>query len=175
MTIRIEVASESGIVAVADPGAALPGGLDQAALLRQLEPMASAGDAFYLVTDDPLRFRIDVAAVDAPPAGLDAAFERLGGAFRLRTATGRLAVTGWDAAGRAIEAGSVVVLPGPYTLSVFGRRPFDGARHGKEMAALLGPEWMYMQRIDRLGLLGRAVGCEAPVDGDGGFVGHHAP
>ena len=36
--MRIEVASESGVVALGDGTAGLPTGLDQAVLLRQLEP-----------------------------------------------------------------------------------------------------------------------------------------
>ena len=154
MTTPIEVSSESGIVAVADAGRALPAGRDQAALLRELEPMASAGEAFYFVADDPVRFRIDVASGDALPPELEAALERQGGAFRLDVPSGRLLLRGWDAAGKAFEAGGVAVAPGRHALSVFGRRPFDGARHAAEMSDLLGSEWTYMQRVDRLGLAG---------------------
>ena len=60
MRERIEVTTEVGVVALGDSQAALPSGLDQDALLRQLEPMAHAGSLFFLVTDDPVIYRIDL-------------------------------------------------------------------------------------------------------------------
>ena len=53
MSTRIEVGSESGIVALGDGQTDLPAGLDQEALLRRLEPLSRSAQVFYLVTDDP--------------------------------------------------------------------------------------------------------------------------
>src|SRR6267142_1225556 len=83
VSARVEVVSESGVVVVGDARAALPSGLDQEILLQQLEPLARSGQIFFLVTDDPVRYRIDVMANETLPPGLDREFEPLGGAFRL--------------------------------------------------------------------------------------------
>ena len=61
MRTRIEVGSEVGVVTVGDPRTELPAGLDQEALLRYLEPLARSGRIFFLVTDDPVRYRIDLS------------------------------------------------------------------------------------------------------------------
>jgi hypothetical protein len=151
---RIEVSSESGFVVLGDPQVPLPSGLDQEAQLRQMEPLARAARIFFLVTDDPVVYRLDLMADEPTPAGLEREFEPLGGAFRLDVPGGHLAVTGWDKAGTPCEAGGLPVTGGTHHLSVLTRRPVDGARHAADMAALLGPDWGYMQRIDRLGLVG---------------------
>jgi hypothetical protein len=154
MRVRIEVASETGVVAVGDPETAWPSGLDQEAQLRQLQPLARAAQLFFLVTDDPVRYRVDVLANEALPPGLDREFEPLGGAFHLEAPSGRLALIGWDTAGEPREAGSVSVSPGTHLLSVFARRPFDGRRYAEDMDALLGRDAKFMQIVDRLGLIG---------------------
>ena len=59
MSARIEVSSESGIVAPEDPTAGLPAGLDEESLLRRPEPLAHSAQIFCPVTDDPVRYRID--------------------------------------------------------------------------------------------------------------------
>jgi hypothetical protein len=153
MRERIEVTSEAGIVALLDSQTVLPAGLDQDALLRQLEPMAHSGSLFFLVTDDPVRYRVDLVAGDSPP-GTDPEFEGLGGVFRLEVRSGSVGLTGWDKSGNAEEAGAIAVSPGTHLVSVLTRRPFDGARHAKEMSALLGAEWEYMQKVNKLGLVG---------------------
>jgi hypothetical protein len=154
MSVRIEVATESGVVAIGDSQTAWPTGLEQEALLGQLEPQARSARLFFLVTDDPVRYRFDVLANEALPPGLDREFEPLGGAFRLEAPSGRLALIGWDTAGEPREAGSVSVSPGAYLLSVFGRRPFDGRRYAEDMAALLGRDAKFKDIVDRLGLIG---------------------
>src|SRR5262245_30718601 len=126
MSVRIEVATEGGVVAIGDPQIAWPAGLDQDALLRQLEPQARSGRLFFLVTDDPARYRVDVLLSEPLPPGLDREFEPLGGAFRVEAPSGRLMLMGWDTSGAPREAGTVSVSPGTYLLSVFGPRPFDG-------------------------------------------------
>jgi hypothetical protein len=154
MRTRIEVASETGVVTVGDPSAALPAGLDQDAILQQLEPLALSGRIFFLVTDDPVRYRIDLFAGEAPPSSLAREFEAVGGSFRLEVTSGRVALCGWDKAGHSGEAGALAVDPGPHLLSVLTRRPFDGARHAEDMSDLLGADWKFMQTVSRLGLIG---------------------
>ena len=152
--MRIEVSSESGVVALGDGTAGLPTGLDQEVLLRQLEPPARAARIFFLVTDDPVKYRIDVIANEPLPSGLDREFEPIGGAFRLAAPNGRVALIGWDKGGEPREAGSVSVRPGAHQLTVFARRPFDGKRHAEEMANLLGADAKFVGRVDRLGVVG---------------------
>ena len=155
MIARIEVSSESGVVTLADPTApALPAGLDQASLLRQLEPLAHTAQLFFLVTDDPVRYRIDVIANEALPPGLERDFEPMGGAFRLEAPSGRVVLVGWDKGGEPREAGGVSMSPGAHLVSVFARRPFDGRRHAEDMAALLGDDAKLVRIVDRLGLIG---------------------
>jgi len=155
MTARIEVFSESGVVALTGSTAtALPAGLDQESLLRQLEPVARSAQIFFLVTDDPVRYRIDMMANEPLPPGLERDFEPLGGAFRLEAPSGRAVLIGWDKAGEPREAGGISVSPGAHLLTVFARRPFDGRRHAEDMARLLGDDAKFVRIVDRLGLIG---------------------
>jgi hypothetical protein len=145
----IEVPSESGVVAVAHAAAGLPSGLDQAALLQQLEPLARSAQIFFLVTDDPVKYRIDVTASETLAPGLEREFEPLGGAFRLEAPADSLALIGWNKTGEPREAGRVSVSPGSHRLSVFTRRPFDGKRYAEDMANLLGADARFVQTVDR--------------------------
>lgn len=155
MTTRVDVASALAVVAVCDASVALPSGTGQAALLRELEPRSRAGELFYLVADDPLRLSLALRRHDAGSAAeFQRDFESLGGTFGLAAPTGRIGVYGWDAAGTPVLAGSLDAAPGPQALTVLAPRPFDGARHVAEMAALLGTEWAWSRRVDRLGLVG---------------------
>lgn len=154
MRTRIEVGSEAGVVTVGDSVTALPAGLDQGVLLQHLEPLARSGQIFFLVADDPVRYRIELFAGESPPSSFAREFEALGGAFRLEVPSGRVALSGWDKGGKPGEAGGLAVSPGSYVLSVWTRRPFDGARHAEDMSELLGADWRFMQTVDRLGLVG---------------------
>ena len=60
MSARVEVSSESGVVTLGDATVALPAGLEQDILLRQLEPLARSAQVFFLMTDDPVKYRIEV-------------------------------------------------------------------------------------------------------------------
>jgi hypothetical protein len=151
---RIDVASELALVAVCDPSVELPSGTDQPQLLRDLEPLTGSSRVFYFVTDDPVRYRIELLAGEQPPASRDRDFEPSGGAFGLEAPTGRIGVYGWGRDGVPVLAGSVDTTRGSHTLSILSRRPFDGARHEQDMTALLGDDWKYMKRVDRLGLVG---------------------
>lgn len=154
MRERIEVTTEVGVVALGDAQAVLPSGLDQDALLRELEPMAHSGSLFFLVTDDPVTYRIDLVVGEPSPPGPDRDFEGLGGVFRLEVPSGRVALTGWDKSGQPAEASALALPPGTQLVTVLTRRPFDGPRHVKEMRELLGAEWTYMERVNKLGLVG---------------------
>ena len=150
---RLTVVSEMAIVALCDPSVSLPSGTDQDALLRELEPLARTGRVFYLVTDDPVRCRIELLAGE-PPAELSREFEPRGGTFGLAAPTGTLALHGWTKEGIPEAAGTAQARPGLQALSVLTRRPFDGARHDEEMTAVLGDDWKHVQRVDRLALAG---------------------
>ena len=153
MKERVEVASEAAIVVLADSQAELPVGLDQDALLRHLEPRAHAGEQFFLVTDDPVAFRIDLVAGEPAP-GPDRDLEGLGGVFRLEVPSGRAVLVGWDKSGQPEETGGITVPQGTQLVSVLTRRPFEAVRHAQEMSDLLGAEWEYMQKVNKLGLVG---------------------
>lgn len=150
----IAVSSETGLVALADPATPLPSGTGQDALLRVLEPLSRSSQVFYLVTDDPIRCRVGVVTNDGAPADPDPEFEPAGGAFGLHLPGGQVAIYGWNRDGKPVEAGTLATGPGSHTLSVLTRRPFDGRRHTEAMKALLGGEWAYTRRVDRLGLVG---------------------
>ena len=96
MSARIEVSSESGVVALGDATVAWPAGLEQEILLRRLEPLARSAQVFFLMTDDPVKYRIEVLANEPLPSGLDREFESFGGAFRLEAPNERVALIGWD-------------------------------------------------------------------------------
>jgi hypothetical protein len=150
---RVEVASEAAVVVLADSQAELPVGLDQDALLRNLEPRAHAGDLFFLVTDDPVAYRIDLAAGEPAP-GPDRDFEGLGGVFGLQVPSGRAVLVGWGKSGQPEEAGGITVTQGTQLVSVLTRRPFETVRHDQDMRELLGAEWEHMQKVNKLGLVG---------------------
>ena len=150
----IEVASELAVVAIADPSASLPSGADRDALVRDLEPLARSGRVFYLVTDDPVRYRIGLLTDEQRPPALGRDFEPSGGTFALELPSGRAALLGWGRDGAPILAGSIELAPGSHVLSVLARRPFEGSRHVEDMRALLGSDWTYMERVNRLGLVG---------------------
>jgi hypothetical protein len=150
----ITVASEMAIVALCDPSVTLPSSRDQAELLRALETLAQEARVFYLVTDDPVHYRIELLVGEALSSELAREFEPCGGTFGLELPTGRLALQGWTSSGSPEIAGALDANPGRQVVSVLGHRPFEGPRHVQEMAALLGNEWSYMERVNRLGLLG---------------------
>ena len=151
----VEVSSEAAIVALCDPSVALPAGLDQDALLRELEAMARSRAVFCFVEDDPVRYRLSVRVGDeASPAG-DDDFEPAGGSFGLDVPSGRIAIRGWTREGAPVTAGEVECPPGSHVLAIRARRPFDGSRHGAAMTALLGAaDWAFVQRVDRLAMVG---------------------
>jgi hypothetical protein len=154
MSARVAVASEMAIVALSDLSVALPSMGDQESLVRELGPHIQAARVFYLITDDPISCRIELLVNETVPQGLSREFEPCGGEFGLELPTGRLAVHGWGGDGTPVVAGTVDVAPGRHSLSVLARRPIDGARHAEDMAALLGSDWTYMQRVNRVGLVG---------------------
>jgi hypothetical protein len=158
MRVQLDLASEAGIVVVRDSQVELPPASDQETLLRNLETLARAGRLFFLSTDDPVRYRIEVYVGEKPPAALDRDFEPLGGTFALEAPTGSVAVAGCSLASptSATEKVSTVELAGGrYLLTLMGRRAFDGKRHEEDMVKMVGREdWTYVSRVDRLGLLG---------------------
>jgi hypothetical protein len=90
----------------------------------------------------------------SPPPGPDRDFEGLGGVFRLEVPSGSVALIGWDKSGQPAEAGAIALPPGTQLVTVLTRRPFDGPRHIKEMREILGAEWEYMDKVNKLGLVG---------------------
>ena len=150
----VEVASDMAIVVACDPSVSLPSGTDQDALLRELEPLARTGKVFYLVTDDPVRYRIRLLLDELPQPGLDRMFEPAGGTFGLELPSGHLALHGWRPDGAVVVAGSIQSKPGAHVLTVLARRPFEYPGHAAEMRELIGSDWDHVQRVNKLGVVG---------------------
>ena len=146
--------AETGLAVLCDASLTPPSGTSQEALLGVLEPLARAGRVFYLVSDDPARYRIELLVNQDPDPALSSEFEPTGGAFGIDVPGGQVALYGWGADGMPVEAGRVEARPGRHVLSVLTRRPFDGQRHVREMRTLLGNDWTYTERVNRLGLAG---------------------
>ena len=171
MPAAFEVQADSGILLVRDPSSPLPApahrdGEIQSALVAE----ARAGHLFHVVTDDPLRCRLEVYAGETLPSDRQREFERVGGSFLLHVPSGRLSVSGYDRL-RSEVAGShapIDVPAGRYLLAFFERRAFDAERHEANMLSLLGrSDWEYSKRIDRLGLIGCLVAALPVVAGFG--------
>jgi hypothetical protein len=131
--------------------------VDDLAGRRRLESLARSGKVFFLVTEDPVRYRIDVYAGEHPPEVLNREFESLGGTFLLEAPTGRVVVSGCDPP-LALPADSFTPLDvgvGKYLLTAMGRRPFNAALYAEDMSQVAGPgDWKFVQLVDRLGILG---------------------
>jgi hypothetical protein len=151
---QIAVASEMAIVALSDPSVKLPSSTNQDVLVRKLDPMARSGKVFYLITDDPEQYLIALVAGEQSPSAHGREFEASGGTFGLELPSGMAALHGWSREGIPTLAGTIECAPGPHVLTVLARRPFEASRHAEDMTALLGSDWTYMQRVDRLGLVG---------------------
>jgi hypothetical protein len=158
MPTRLDVAADAGIAVVHDAAVAIPAETHLDALTRGLEDLARKGQAFFLITDDPVQYRMDVHVGEKPPASVDRDFEPLGGAFLLEARSGRVVVEGCDLPakpGGGRPAAAFEVPAGRHVLTVMGRRAFDAKRHDEDMVEALGPaEWRFVSRVDRLGLLG---------------------
>lgn len=153
MPTRIDASPDSALLVVHDAGMALP------AITRDkmapLERDALAGKVFYLASEDPIRFRVDVYVGEPLPSELDQDFQPLRGSFMLDLPSGRLVVAGYDST-RAPAAETAIAAPrGAYLLTLMERRPFDGRRHEAEMVALVGDaDWKFSTLTTRLAFLG---------------------
>ena len=158
MPVRLDVTADAGIVVVRDGAVSLPAETHLDALTRRLEELAHSGRVFFLSTDDPARYRIDLYVGETPPASLDRDFEPLGGSFLLEAPTGGLVVEGCDLPPRSEGdrgPAPIEVAVGKHVLTARGRRAFDAKRHSEDMEEAFGPEeWRWMSRVDRIGLLG---------------------
>ena len=153
MPARIVAAPDSGLLVVHDAAVKLPivdqNGNDA------LERDAVAGKVFFLASEDPIRFRVDVYIGEAQPPELNQDFQALGGSFLLDLPSGRLVVAGYSSTHTSSDETPIVLPNGAYVLTVMGRRPFDGRRHEREMLALVGDaDWRFSKRTTWLGLLG---------------------
>jgi hypothetical protein len=155
MPVSVTVSSDRGVVIVRDASFPLPEAPDQAAFVGALEAEARLCRLFFLVADDPVRYRVDIYAAEAVPAALDRGFVDLTGSFLLDVPSGRLAVSGYGWAAAASAPDPVLVARGRHLLTVMGRRPFDGKRYDEDIVNVVGAhEWKFARLIDRLGLLG---------------------
>jgi hypothetical protein len=133
MPTRIDAMPDSALLLVHDSAFVLP--VVEGANRQVLEPDAEAGRLFFLAAEDPIRFRVDIYAGETPPAELEGEFEPRGGSFLLDAPSGLLTVVAPNASHQN-PAPSIAVPRGAHILTVMGRRPFDGRRHGAEMVAL---------------------------------------
>jgi hypothetical protein len=158
--LRYKVDAGAGIIVVRDPAEPLPAPSvredDDSALLEA----ARSGHLFALLSDDPLRCRVDVYAREPVPADADRDFEPAGGAFLLLTPSRRVAAASFDPLrSQAADTGEPLAVPSERcVVQLRQRRPFDARRHEAEMRTLLGDaDWAYTRRVDRLGLAGCLV------------------
>lgn len=120
-----------------------------------LERDALAGKVFFLASEDPMRFRVDVYIDETPPPELHQDFEPLGGSFLLDLPSGQLVVAGYNSPDATVGGLPIAMPNGAYVLTLMGRRPFDGRRHEQEMVALLGDaDWSFSKRTNWLSFLG---------------------
>jgi len=153
MPVRVDTLPDSGLLVVHDAEVSLP--VIDRDKMNDWERAAAAGKLFFLAAEDPIRFQADVYAGETLPAELGKDFQPLGGTFLLDLPSGRLMVAGYDLAGAAAGAVAIAVPRGPSVLTVMERRPVDGRRHQREMVALVGEsDWKFVERTDRLSLLG---------------------
>ena len=153
MVARIDTAPESGLLVVHDAGFALP--VVDRDRMEELEHDAAAGKVFFLASEDPSRFRVDVYIDEPQPPELHQDFQALGGSFLLDLPSGRLVVAGYSPTSVSVDETPIAVPNGAYVLTLMERRAFDGRRHEKEMVALVGDaDWRFSKRTTYLGLLG---------------------
>ena len=148
--MRVEILSDQAIVVLHDVALPPPGGEPRGAgsAFRQA---ARRGQLFFLEAEDPLRCRIDVH-VGGEPDGPARDFQPRGGSFRLDLPTGTVAVRAWEEKG---APATLTTEPGAYVVRVFEPPDFDGARHQREMAALVGErDWRFHGRVTWLGAFG---------------------
>ncbi len=153
MVARIDAAPESGLLVVHDAGVALP--VVDRGRMDALERDAAAGKVFFMASEDPSRFRVDVYIDEAQPPELHQDFQSLGGNFLLDLPSGRLVVAGYNFTPASAGETPISLPNGAYVLTVMERRAFDGRRHEKEMVELVGDaDWRFSKRTTSLGLLG---------------------
>lgn len=153
MPTRIDAAPRSGLFLVHDAGVTLP--VIDRDRMDALERDAVAGKVFFLASDDPMRFRVDVYIAETQPPELQQDFQALGGSFLLDLPSGRLVVAGYNSSDAAAGKTPIAVPNGAYVLTLMGRRAFDGRRHEQEMVALVGDaNWNFSKRTNWLSFLG---------------------
>jgi hypothetical protein len=154
MRRRFEVTADSGLVVLHDAELPAPCLMGRAEEIRKvLKSSASDGGWFYLDGEDPVSYRIDLI-MDEEPTDLPAhRFQRLGGTFKLRLDSGRLAVSAFE--DWSARHGSISVPAGTYALTVRGAGDFDREGYEREYRGLLGDaDWRFRERIDRIGIAG---------------------
>ena len=153
MPTRIDAAPQSGLFLVHDAGVKLPA-IDRDRM-DALERDAVAGKVFFLASEDPMRFRVDMYIGEAQPSELQQDFQALGGSFLLDLPSGRLVVAGFNSTDATAGETPIALPSGAYVLTLMGRRAFDGRRHEQEMVALVGDaDWRFSKRTNWLSFLG---------------------
>ena len=97
--------------------------------MAALERDAVAGKVFFLASEDPMRFRVDVYIGETQPPELQQDFQAVGGSFLLDLPTGQLVVAGYNSSDAKADVSPIAVPNGAYVLTMMGRRAFDGRRH----------------------------------------------
>ena len=130
--------------------------------LAPLKSMAESGQLFFLHTDDPSFYRLDVYVDESPPEQLDIYFTARSGSFLLRSPTGRLVVLlPADRTPKqppAVLRYCVEVPAGDYVVSVRNRQDVDVRAHEERVKQVAGSDdHRFYTRLN----LGGAVGCLA--------------
>ena len=85
---------------------------------------AVAGKAFFLASEDPMRFRVDLYIAETLPPELQQDFQALGGSFLLDLPSGRLVVAGYNSTEATAGEPPIAMPNGAYVLTLMGRRAF---------------------------------------------------
>lgn len=136
----------TGLVILRDAEQTLPAGARSDLERRALRQLAADGSVFYLDAEDQLEARITTAIGVSPPDLPEHRFERVGGAFHLRVASGQLAIG---------EDIIFDVEPGDQRVTVYQHTILDRDRYQSERRALLSTEdWRFRTLIERCAQLG---------------------
>lgn len=155
---RVEIEAGSGIVVLRDaarqPRAQAKGGAEPDEALRD---EARAAGLFYISSDDPVCWRIDVRLDAGPPARVPG-FREQGGSFRVSVPSGELVLESheaWTAPQADRPSWRTRVAAGDCLVQVFERAVPSGAEHEARMLQLVGSaDWRFKTRVERFGLLG---------------------
>jgi hypothetical protein len=133
--------------------------------LQSIKKHAKEGRVFFMESEDPLNYKIDVCTNAEIPAHLEQLFTGRHGQYLFRAPSGCITVTA-SAAGstgggaQKIERFAFEIPSGDYLITIMDRATPDIAAHRSRLKDIIGEnDWRYFERVNNTG----AVGCFALV------------